>query len=110
MPSSVFAVPVLADKVEGWKQWVKDNSGKMAEFNKRHGLTRQQVWLQQNPDGNYIAIIVLEGEGASSMMEKFATSEHPFDVEFRNKVGDAHGIDFSQPPPPPNECVLDSGQ
>ena len=114
MSSNIVVAPVLSDKLEDWKQWIADISGprssEIEDFNKRYELTRHRVWLQQNPDGSYLAVVLHEGEGASTVMQRFATSEHPFDVEFRNQVGAAHGIDFTQPAPPHPELVFDSGK
>lgn len=112
MSSNVVVMPVLSDKVEDWKQLIADLSGPrsndFADFNTRYQLTRHRAWLQQNPDGSYLALVLHEGEGASTIMQRLVASEHPFDVEFRNKVGDLHGIDFTQPPPPPPELWIDS--
>ncbi|MCH8011503.1 MAG: hypothetical protein IIA61_06085 [Candidatus Marinimicrobia bacterium] len=111
MSSELILAPVLSDKLEEWKQWLSDLNGSRSseykDFLERYGITRDRVWLQQNPDGSYLAAIIHEGEGASTMMQKFATSDHPFDVEFRNKVAAAHGIDFTQPPPPGPELLSD---
>ena len=114
MSSNIVVAPILSDKLEDWKQWLADISGprssEFEDFLTRYQVIRERVWLQQNPDGSYLAVVLFEGEGASTLMQRFATSDHPFDVEFRNKVGDAHGIDFTQPPPPPPELLFDSGK
>ena len=114
MSSNVAIIPVLSDKLEDWKQLLTDMSGPRSsdfeDFNTRYQLTRHRVWLQQNPDGSNLAVVLHEGEGANTIMQRFATSDHPFDVELRNKIGDAHGIDFTQPPPPPPELLMDSGK
>ena len=111
MSSNLIVVPLLADKVDDWKQWVANmKENQKAEYEeriKRLGLTRERVWLQQTPDGGHLVTVLMEGDDVSGVMEKFATSEHPFDVAFRNFVGECHGIDFSKPPPPPPDLDLD---
>ena len=112
MASNLIVVPVLPDRIEAWKQWAADLSGSRKadaeDFDKRYGLTRHRAWLVPTPDGGHLAVVLQEGEGAPTMMEHFATSDHPFDVEFRKHVSADHGIDFSQPPPPSPELVLDA--
>jgi len=41
------------------------------------------------------------------MFKEFATSNHPWAVKFREFATKVFGIDFSGPPPPLNENVID---
>ena len=99
-----FAVPIKPGKVEDWKSWVGELTGsRKADFddlNERMGLTMHAAWLQQNPDGSSLVVVVLDGPGASEFLGKLATSEHPTDAWFRSMVEDVHPLDFSAPPPP----------
>ena len=99
-----FAVPIKSGKEETWKSWVAETNGaRKAEFdemNQRMGLTTHAAWLQQNPDGSQLAVVVLDGPGASEFLGKLATSDHAFDTWFRTNVEDIHPMDFSAPPPP----------
>jgi cytochrome oxidase assembly protein ShyY1 len=99
-----FAVPIKPGKEETWKSWVAETNGaRKAEFdemNERMGLTTHAAWLQQNPDGSQLAVVVLDGPGASEFLGKLATSDHAFDTWFRTNVEDIHPMDFSAPPPP----------
>jgi hypothetical protein len=56
---------------------------------------------QQNPDGSQLAVVVLDGPGASEFLGNLATSDHAFDTWFRTNVEDIHPMDFSAPPPVP---------
>ena len=98
-----IAAPIMQGKVETWKKWATELKGtrkqEFQDFNKRMGLTSHRAWLQANPDGSHLVIILHEGPGAGEFMAKLATSDHAFDQWFRENVSDAHGIDFSQPPP-----------
>jgi hypothetical protein len=69
-------------------------------MNERMGLTTHAAWLQQNPDGSQLAVVVLDGPGAPGFLGKLATSDHEFDTEFRASAEDIHPMDFSAPPPP----------
>jgi hypothetical protein len=67
-----FAVPIKPGKEETWKSWVAETNGaRKAEFdemNERMGLTTHAAWLQQNPDGSQLAVVVLDGPGASEFL------------------------------------------
>jgi hypothetical protein len=41
------------------------------------------------------------------MLKEFATSNHPWAIKFREFAKKAYGIDFSGPPPPLNENIID---
>jgi hypothetical protein len=105
-----FAVPISPGKEEVWKSWVAELTGPrkadLDDFNQRMGLTTHAVWLQQNPDGSNLAIIVLDGPGASHFLGKLATSDHEVDTWFREKVEEIHPMDFSAPPPPAPQRFL----
>jgi hypothetical protein len=99
-----FAVPIKPGKEETWKSWAAEmNGARKAEFdemNERMGLTTHAAWLQQNPDGSQLAVVVLDGPGAPEFLGKLATSDHGFDAGFRASVEDIHPMDLSAPPPP----------
>ena len=99
-----FAVPIKPGKEETWKSWVAEMKGARKagfdEMNERMGLTTHAAWLQENPDGSQLAVVVLDGPGASEFLGKLATSDHEFDTSFRTSVEDIHPMDFSAPPPP----------
>ncbi len=109
MSSDLKVVPVV--KVEFWLQWLSDLSGSRGaeyqDYLERYSLERERCWLVQTPDGQHLGVILSEGDGAETVMQKFATSDHPFDQEFKSKVGESHGIDFNAPPPPPPQSVFD---
>ena len=39
-----------------------------ADFNSRHRITDHRAWLQKNPDGSSVVIVVIDGPGAESLM------------------------------------------
>jgi hypothetical protein len=99
-----MAVPIKPDKVDTWKGWCAELTGaRKAEFddmNQRLGLTTHAAFHQSNPDGSDLAVVVIDGPGASEFLPKLATSENEFDVWFRTSIEDIHPMDFSAGPPP----------
>jgi hypothetical protein len=99
-----FAVPIKPGKEETWKSWTAEmKDARKAEFdemNERMGLTTHAAWLQQNPDGSHLAVVVLDGPGAPEFLHKLAASDHTFDAAFRASVEDIHPMDFSASLPP----------
>ena len=97
---NAVAVPVLETKVDDWKAWVVECMGPRREafddFNERMGLTLHRAWLMQSRQGP-LAIVVFDGPGAESFLQKMAASQEPFDRWFRERVSEFHGIDFSNP-------------
>lgn len=105
-----MAAPILPDKVDTWRSWMSDVTGpRKAEFdasNTRHGLTAHHAWLQANPDGGHVAIVVQEGPGSDHYVGSMAQSGDAFDQWFIGKVAEVHGMDLSGPMPPPAEQML----
>ncbi len=109
---SAIAVPIAPDQLDAWKAWNAEftngaRSADFADFNARMGITSHRVWLFHSPMGP-MAIVVHDGPGADDFMAKMGTSDHEFDVWFRDSVSRFHGVDFSAPPPgPPPELMMD---
>jgi hypothetical protein len=105
-----FAAPILAGKVDTWRDWMSELTGhRKAEFdasNARHGLTGHHAWLQVNPDGGHVVIVVQDGVGSDGYIGSMAKSGDSFDQWFLGKVAEVHGMDLSGPLPPPAEQVL----
>ncbi len=97
---NAIAVPVLEAKVDAWKAWVQECMGPQREefddFNVRMGLTLHRAWLMQSRQGPQM-IVVFDGPGADSFLQKMSTSQEPFDRWFRERISEYHGIDFSRP-------------
>jgi hypothetical protein len=95
-----IAVPLISNKVEAWKTWIRECMGprreEFEEFNERMELTLHRAWLTEGPQGP-LAIVVVDGPGANSFLEKLARSKEPFDRWLRERISEYHGIDFSKP-------------
>lgn len=104
MGAIAMAAPIVPGKEDAWAEFAGQlTGGRKAEFddfNTRHRLTDHRAWLQKNPHGSSVVIIVVEGPGAETFMGEFATSDNAFDKWFTEKVVEVHGFDFSAPPPP----------
>ena len=109
----VVLAPILDGKVEVWKDWIRELNGsastELKDFNGRYGLTRHAAWLTETPSGP--AVIALhQGPGSNQFMPKLAAADREFDIWFRDKIKEIHGLDVTQPPPGPMpELYLDSG-
>ena len=118
----VILAPILEGKLDAWKAWTRELEGAqkdaLADFNRRYGLTRHAAWLTETPGGPAVmtetpggpAVIALhEGPGADDLMPKLGSSQIAFDISFKERLKELHGMDVTQPPPGPMpELYLDS--
>jgi hypothetical protein len=111
MAALAMTLPLLPGKTEAWKHWTQEMAGThLREFRasrKRLGITREESFLQQTPQGN-VAILYIEAEDIAHAFQGLATSQDPFDVLFRQRTQEFFGFDLTQPPPGPlPETVFD---
>ena len=71
---------------------------------KRLGFTREVVWHQQTPDGT-VAVVYLEAEDIEAAMRGIGSSQEPFDLWFRERMNEVHGIDLAEPGPPVEQII-----
>jgi hypothetical protein len=101
----IAALPVLPNKKARAHEFASELNGiHAAEFEESlrrfgFGLT---LLVQHTPHVD-LAITVIEGDEPASALGKLATSQHPFDQWHVQQIADQTGLDFSAPPPPPNE-------
>jgi len=109
MASYSFTIPVLPGKTEAVRRFSAEVSGprrsEMEEFQRRVGITKQEVWLQQTPNGD-MCIVNLEADDPGRLFEELASSDKPFDRWYVQQLKEIHGIDLSQPLPP-NELAFE---
>jgi hypothetical protein len=107
---AAMAAPLPAENLDAWRAWAGELTGaRKEEFeasNARHGLTRHSAWLQQNPDGSYVVIVLHDGPGGDNYMASLAQSDDEFDQWFLRTVVDVHGMDLSAGPPPSAEQFI----
>jgi hypothetical protein len=93
------------------KKFVAENGNrkKHDEFYKMIGISRENIWIQKSPPESGLPdmqIVSIELEDPHLMFKEFATSTHPWAIKFREFAKEAFGINFSGPPPPPNENIV----
>ena len=105
----LVVAPIVEGKLDAWKSWIAElkNSRKsdFDDLNKRYGLTRHDVWLVETPDGA-MAVVLHEGPGADSFMQKVGHSNQSVDLEMRRNLEEFHGMKLDQPPPGPMPVKL----
>ena len=101
MASVAFVAPLLPGKLEAWKEFHNQLDGlhrwDFEDQQRRLGLVRHRVWLQDTPAGP-VALVVQEGEDPDRARAILASSTHPFDVWFKERILELHGLDLSEPP------------
>jgi hypothetical protein len=53
-----------------------------------------------------IQIVSMETNDTANVVKELATSDHSWAISFRKYVKEAFEINFSGPPPPPNENIV----
>jgi hypothetical protein len=111
MPTIALALPIPPDKYETWRSTVTSFTGaRRTEYDasrRRLGVRRSTSWVQDTPQGP-IEILVVESADPARFFEGLATSQEPFDVEFRAFIREVYGLDLAQPAQAPlPELVLD---
>lgn len=108
MALMAFSAPILPGKTEAYEEWAAeltgDRRGEYEEHMRRVGKTREWSFLQRSPQADFV-VVVHESDDLEAMMQKFVDSEEPFDVWFKDKIEEIHGIDLAAPPPMPERKV-----
>ena len=109
MKTIAFAVPILPGKTEQWKAFAAEIVGaRRDEFEhsqKELGLTTENWYLQQTPQGD-MAIVYMEGKDPAASLAELSKSQGSFEVWFKEQALEIHGIDFNQPMPGPISEVI----
>jgi hypothetical protein len=105
-----FAAPLLpgtstTDRDEMLSCWQGERREEHVASRRRHGITRESVWIQATPDGD-LAVVMIESPDLAAALFGLATSDEPFDVWFREHLRAVHGMDLSAGMALP-ESVLD---
>lgn len=100
----LVVVPIKEDKLDDWKSWNGELSGeKKGDFddlNNRYGLTRHDVWYAE-VSGGPVAVVLHEGPGSDTFMQKIAQSENSFVIWMKENIEDFHDMKLGAPPPGP---------
>ncbi len=111
MPIFAFVAPLLPGKAEtdreGMQRFSAGEERAAYEASRRAlGFQREAVWHQKTPDGT-VAIVVWEVDDVEAAFGGIATSDEPFDRQFREFLKDVHGLDVANDPPPEVRPVID---
>jgi len=116
MSGIVLTFPILDGKVEAWRRFCQELCGcrrKPYEASRqRLGITRERLALVETAFGA-TAVTTLEAPDMAQALGQIIISELPFDVWYREKLQELHGVNlagyeqFAQPTPlPPNQELL----
>ena len=112
MPELMFAVPVLPGMEEEnrrfTRQLVGERKAEHQASRKRLGWTMEQVWHQKSPDQTF-SITRHRLDDPEKTMADLAASKDPFDVFFKERILEIHGMDLNQPLPGLPKKVLQAG-
>jgi hypothetical protein len=101
----IGALPILPDKAARLHEFASELNGiHAAEFEeslRRLGFGLS-LFVQHTPHVD-LSISVVESDDPASALGRLAMSSHSFDKWHLQQIADQTGIDFSGPPPPPNE-------
>ena len=103
-----FIVPILPGGVELMRKWKEENiinNKEHDEVFRAAGISREQVWIQHLPQGDF-AIASYETNDPKQSFKVLATSNEPWAAKFREHLKKAHGLDIAQSPMKLNELVV----
>jgi hypothetical protein len=110
MSGIVLTFPILDGKVEAWRRFCQE----LCDFRRqpyeasrqRLGITRERLALVETAFGA-TAVTTLEAPDVAQALGQIIVSELPFDVWYRDKLQELHGVNlagyeqFAQPTPLP---------
>jgi hypothetical protein len=105
MESITWSAPILPGKTEAWQAFAAEMTASRREEHarsrRRMGLHREVASLMSTPQGDF-ACLYHEADDIARMFHEIATSQEPYDVWFRDKMIEFHGLtpEMLQGPPP----------
>lgn len=110
MAGIVLKFPILFDKVEAWRRFCQELSGTRRQAyqasRQRLGITLERLALVETAFGA-ASVTTIEASDVSEALGKIISSKSPFDVWYRERLHELHGINlsgyeqFSMPAPLP---------
>jgi hypothetical protein len=108
MANYCFTVPILPGGIELMRKWNKENIVNNKEHDevfKATGISREEVWIQHLPQGDF-AVASYETNNPEQSLKVLATSDESWAVKFREHLKKAHGFDIAQSAVQPNELII----
>jgi len=118
MSGIVLTFPILDGKVEAWRRFCQELCGFRREMyeasRQRLGIIRERLTLVETAFGA-TAVTTLEAPDVAQALGQIIISELPFDVWYREKLQELHGVNltgyekFAQPTllPPDQELLFE---
>jgi hypothetical protein len=98
MPGIVLTFPILAGKVEAWRRFCQELAGSRRQpyeaSRQRLGITRERLALVETNFGS-TAVTTLESPDLGRALGQIMASELPFDVWYRERLQDLHGVNLA---------------
>jgi len=115
MVNYCLVLAFLPGGVEVARKFAQENTNteEHDEFYRIAGISSEHIWIQHSPPETWspdLEVVSIETDDPANTLKEFATSDHPWAVRFREYVKKAFGIDFSGPPPPLNENIVNWSQ
>ena len=103
-----FAVPIPPGKTEAVRRLTAESLGarrtEYDDLQRRSGVTEESYWLQHDPEGGDLLIVVSSSD-QTAFMEIMANPQTPFDRWYRDQIQEIFGFDLSQPLGARNELL-----
>jgi hypothetical protein len=94
----VLTFPILPGKVEAWRRFCQEISDSQLQMylssRRRLGITHERMALVENAYGA-TAVTTLETHNVGQALEQIITSVHPFDLWYRERILELHGINLT---------------
>ena len=95
-----FAIPIPPGKTEALRHLTAESLGtRRAEYDdlqRRSGVTEESYWLQHDPEGGDLLIVVSSSD-QTAFMEIMASPQTPFDRWYRDQIQEIFGDDAAEP-------------
>ncbi len=115
MSGIVLTFPILSGKVEAWRRFCQELSGSRRlpyeASRQRMGITCERLSLVETSFGA-TSVTTLEAPDVAQALGQIIASEIPFDVWYRDKLQNLHGINlagyeqYARPSPIPDDQEL----
>ncbi len=103
-----FASPIPPGKAEAVRALVAETLGprkaELEDLQRRSGITEESYWLQHEPDGSDILVVVSTNNEAG-FWAIMANPQTDFDRWYREQIETIWEFDASAPRPPDNEFL-----
>ena len=98
MAGIVLSFPILTGKVEAWRRFCQELSGSRLQMylasRRRFGITYERLALTETAYGA-LAVTTLEATDAARALGQIIASVLPFDIWYRERLRDLHGINLA---------------